>query len=65
MVTKRQLGLFFVVSGAVGVLALLLVDAIGAGNFAGIGPLQRLAFAGAGALILVGVPLIPLGSRPA
>ena len=47
------------------VLGILAMDVVGAGNEAGIGPLQRLALLAAGALVLFGLTLIPLGSRPA
>ena len=43
----------------------MAIEWLGAGNFQGIGPLQRLALIGAGAIVLVGISLIPLGNRPA
>lgn len=63
--SKRQLGIGFVILGVAAAAALLIIDVAGAGRFAGIGPAQRLALLGAGMLILVGVTLIPLGDRPA
>ena len=65
MITKRQLGLGFVALGLLGALALIAVDLLGAGQFQGVGPVQRLAFLGMGLLVLVGLTLIPLGDRPA
>ena len=63
--TKKQLGVAFILLGLTAAIALLAVDLLEAGNFQGIGPAQRLALAGAGILILVGLSLIPLGDRPA
>ena len=63
--TKKQLGVAFIFLGLTAAVALLAVDLLEAGNFQGIGPAQRLALAGAGILILVGLSLIPLGDRPA
>jgi hypothetical protein len=63
--TKRSLGLTFIGLGALAVLGLLGIDLLGAGQFSGIGPTQRLALLAAGAVILVGVTLLPLGDKPA
>lgn len=63
--SKRQLGLLFIVLGTAGVVALFGVDLLGAGRFQGVGPVQRAALAGAALLIVVGVTLLPLGDRPA
>jgi hypothetical protein len=65
MVTKRQLGIGIAVAGLLLALGILAMDWIGAGNEAGIGPLQRLALLAAGALVLLGLTLVPLGNRPA
>ncbi len=65
MVTKRQLGFIVVALSAIGVIGVLTLDALGAGQWGGFGPLQRLALGlGIGAA-LVGVILISLGGRPA
>lgn len=63
--SKRQLGLLFIVLGTAGAVALFGVDLLGAGRFQGVGPVQRAALAGAALLIVVGVTLLPLGDRPA
>ncbi len=65
MVTKRQLGIILVGSGIIGAVAILAVDVIGAGDFQGLGPAQRLALLGAGIVVLVGLSLLPLGDKPA
>jgi hypothetical protein len=63
--TKRQLGLSFVVLGATVIIALFAADLVGAARFQGVGPTQRLALLAAGVLFLVGLSLIPLGDKPA
>jgi hypothetical protein len=65
MITKRQLGIAFILLGAAAIAGLFAWDLIGAGKFQGVGPAQRLALAGCGLLILVGATLLPLGNRPA
>ncbi len=40
-------------------------DLLGATQFEGIGPAQRLALLVGGVVILVGLSLLPLGNRPA
>lgn len=65
MMTKRQLGLLFIVMGVGAMLAMFAIDLIGAGQFQGIGPAQRRALVVAGLAILVGATLLPLGNRPA
>ncbi len=63
--TKRQLGLGFVALGVTAVIGIIGVDLIGAGNFQGIGPAQKLALMAAGVVVLVGLSLLPMGDRPA
>ncbi len=65
MVTKRQLGIGIAAAGLLLILGVLAMDWVGAGNQAGIGPLQRLALLAAGASFVLGLTLIPLGDRPA
>ena len=65
MVTKRQLGLLFIVLGIGAAVALFGIDLLGAGQFEGIGPAQRQALMAAGAVVLLGLSLWPLGDRPA
>ncbi|HRE49132.1 MAG TPA: hypothetical protein PLD47_15495 [Aggregatilineales bacterium] len=64
IITKRLLGILFVLGGGVGLGGVLLLDRLrgGAGDF---GPTQQLAVIGCGAVILVGLSLIPFGNRPA
>lgn len=63
--TKRQLGLLMFISGVLGVVGLLALDALGGGREGGIGPAQRLAIILMGLIAFIGLTLIPLGSDPA
>jgi hypothetical protein len=65
MITKRQMGLGFAAVGLIALLAILAVDLLKAGNYEGIGPMQRMALIAAGLLFLTGLSLIPFGNRPA
>ena len=64
MITKRQLGYLFIATGL-----LVIVGAIGAnligGRDAGFGPFQALGMGGGVTIILMAIPLIKLGNRPA
>lgn len=63
--TKRQLGLILGFFGFLLTLGIFAVEWLEAGNFQGIGPLQRIALVVALAILILGVSLIPLGDRPA
>jgi len=63
--TKRQLGLLIVVIGVTVALVTLAVNLLGLGHFNGFGPAKQMALFGAGAVILFGLTLLPLGHRPA
>jgi hypothetical protein len=63
--TKRQLGFVFIAVGVLAIAGMFLMDLVGAGQFQGIGPAQRLALIGASVVIFVGITLLPLGDRPA
>ena len=65
MISKRQLGIGFILLGLLAIVSSFAIDLVGAGNFQGIGPAQRLALLGAGLVILVGLTLLPLGDKPA
>jgi hypothetical protein len=65
MVTKKQLGITFIAVGVLGILGSLAVDIMSAGNFQGIGPMQRLSLLGFGLVLFVGITLLPFGDRPA
>ena len=65
MVTKRALGILLSAGGFLVVLALLAVDLLEAGEYQGIGPAQQLGLVVGGAVLLLGLTLIPLGDRPA
>ena len=64
MITKRQLGYMFIAIGL-----LVIAGAIGAnfigGRDAGFGPFQALGIGGGVVIILMAIPLIRLGNRPA
>jgi hypothetical protein len=64
MITKRQLGYFFVAAGL-----LVIAGAVGAnfigGRDAGFGPFQALGIGGGVVIIVMAIPLIKLGNRPA
>ena len=64
MVTKRQLGYLFIAIGL-----LVIAGAIGAnfigGRDTGFGPFQALGIGGGVVIILMAIPLIKLGNRPA
>jgi hypothetical protein len=64
-ITKRQLGVGFILLGAAVAVAMFAIDLLGAGQFQGIGPAQQRALLAAGAAILLGLSLLPLGDRPA
>jgi hypothetical protein len=65
MITKRQMGLGFSAGGLVALIGILAVDLLKAGNFEGIGPVQRMALIAAGLIFLAGLTLIPFGDKPA
>lgn len=65
MVTKRQLGILFIVGGAAVIIGSFAVDLIGAGQFQGIGPAQQRALILAGLAVAIGATLWPLGDKPA
>lgn len=62
--TKRQLGLLFIGLGVVGIIGSFVVDLFSASGFQGIGPTQRWGLLAAGAIIVVGLTLLPLGDKP-
>jgi hypothetical protein len=65
MVTKRQLGIVTTSIGTLACIASIGVDLLGAGEWQGIGPLQRAGILSSMPVILVGVLLILIGNRPA
>jgi len=65
MVTKRQLGVFFIAMALLAIVGSFAYDLAGGGQFSGIGPAQRLALISAGLVGVVGLTLLPLGDRPA
>lgn len=65
MISKRQLGIIFILLALAAGAGSFVYDLAGGGQFQGIGPAQRWALLGAGALFIVGLTLLPLGDRPA
>jgi hypothetical protein len=64
MITKRQLGYLFIAMGVLVIIGALAANFIGARD-AGFGPFQKIGLAGGIVIILMAVPLIRLGNRPA
>lgn len=63
--TKRQLGLLIILAGAGIAAVTLAANLFGLGHFNGFGPAKQLTLVGAGAILLLGLSLLPLGDRPA
>jgi hypothetical protein len=63
--SKRALGVLFLLIGVSGFVAILMIDVLDVGREGGIGPSQRIALGAMAALVLLGLSLIPLGSKPA
>jgi hypothetical protein len=59
------LGLLIVAGGVLLAAVTLAVNLFGLGHFNGFGPAKQLALLGAGAIVLFGLSLVPLGNRPA
>ena len=64
MVTKRQLGYLFIALGLLVVAGSIGANFIG-GRDAGFGPFQTIGLGGGVVIILMAIPLIKLGNRPA
>jgi len=64
IVTKRGLGLIFIVVGLLGAVGVVGLDVL-RGRSLDFGPTQVLVIGGCIALVIVGITLIPLGDRPA
>ncbi len=64
VITKRQLGFILIALGALVIAGALAANLIGARD-AGFGPLQKIGLAVGGGIILMALPLLRLGDRPA
>jgi len=64
-ITKKQLGLFFIIAGLGADTLLLIVGRLGAGAWSGIGPLEGALLVGGVLLALCGIPLLRLEDAPA
>lgn len=62
--TKRLLGVLFILAGIGGAAGLLLLDAV-RGGLSDFGPTQALALVACGGVVVLGLTLLPLGDRPA
>jgi hypothetical protein len=64
MITKRQLGFLFITIGLLVIAGAIGANLIG-GREAGFGPFQAIGTGGGVVIILMALPLIRLGNRPA
>ena len=64
MVTKRQLGYLFMAIGVLVIAGAAAANLIGERD-AGFGPFQAIGIGGGGVIIVMAIPLIRLGNRPA
>jgi hypothetical protein len=64
MITKRQLGYLFITIGLLVIAGAIGANLIG-GRDAGFGPFQVLGIGGGVVIIMMAIPLIRLGNRPA
>jgi len=64
MITKRHLGYAFIAAGLLVIVGVLAANLIGARD-AGFGPLQLIGLAAGMGLIVMAIPLIKLGDKPA
>ena len=65
MITKRQLGIIVIVAGLLVAAGTIGIDLVGAGQWGGFGPLQRIGLCLGAVSIVVGLILFSLGDRPA
>jgi hypothetical protein len=63
VITKRLLGLGFILLGGAAILGMLALNLLGLTPHSGIGPAQQRAMLAAAVMIVVGVTLLPLGNR--
>jgi len=64
VMTKRQLGFIFIAIGGLIIVGVLAVNVIGARQ-ADFGPFQKIGLALGAAIIVMAIPLIRLGNKPA
>jgi hypothetical protein len=62
--SKRHVGIILFTVGVLALIGLLLLDSLGMGRDAEIGPTQQIGFALAGFITLAGASLIPMGNKP-
>ena len=64
-ISKRALGALMIAGGLLGVVAASLADVTGTGLRAGLGPFQQVMLGVSALMIVLGLPLLWLGNRPA
>ena len=64
MITKRQLGTLFIAMGVLVLIGVFAANFIG-GRDAGFGPFQFIGLGGGVVIIVMALPLIKLGDKPA
>jgi hypothetical protein len=63
VITKRLLGLGFILLGGGAIVGMLALNLLGLTQHSGIGPAQQRAMLAAAAVIFIGITLLPLGNR--
>jgi hypothetical protein len=65
VITKRLLGLGFILLGGGAIVGMLALNLLGLTAHSGIGPAQQRAMLAAAVAIVIGISLLPLGSQEA
>jgi hypothetical protein len=63
VITKRLLGLAFILLSGGAIVGMLALNLLGLSAYSGIGPAQQRAMLAAAVAIVVGISLLPLGNR--
>lgn len=63
VITKRLLGLGFILLGGGAIVGMLALNLLGLTAHSGIGPAQQRAMLAAAVVVVVGITLLPLGNR--
>ena len=65
MITKRALGIGFIIVSTLAIVGTFMADLIGLSADSGLGPVQRNLLIAAFIVLVIGLTLIPLGDSPA